>query len=73
MPDHDDPNGGRTDTNTTSYSDQGSFGLISHEQTTSITDNTDNTDSLDDESPQDEIDFLKAFFPNLWVIAPRLC
>lgn len=63
MPDNDDPSNGRTDTDTPTYSESSSV-LLSQTQTTSI---TDNAEIFDDEDPQDEIDFLKAFFPNLWV------
>lgn len=60
VPDNDDPTG-RADTDTPIYSESSSFSL-SQTQTTSI---TDNTETFDDEDPQDEMDFLKAFFPNL--------
>lgn len=67
MPDNDDSNG-RVETDTPTYSESSSA-LLSQTQTTSI---TDNTETFDDEDPQDEIDFLKAFFPNLWVRTPKL-
>lgn len=60
VPDNDYPSG-QADTDTPTYSESSSV-LLSQTQTTSI---TDNTETFDDEDPQDEVDFLKAFFPNL--------